>query len=73
MPQGYAQILHEVICHIWSTTAVPLSWRIGEKVLISIEENTKHPSLFRPITVKNASGNIGMGILPQRMINYLCD
>lgn len=67
------KILHEVICNIWRTAVVPLSWRIGETILISKEENTNDPSLFRPITVKNASGNIAMGILAQRLIRFLCD
>ena len=67
------EILHEVICNIWRSAVVPLSWRIGETILISKEENTKEPSLFRPVTVKNASGNIALGILAQRMIAYLCD
>ncbi|PIK41126.1 hypothetical protein BSL78_22020 [Apostichopus japonicus] len=65
------QLLHEVICGIWRTAAIPMSWRTGETILISKEENTSDPSCFRPITLKNSSGNLGMGILAQRTINYL--
>jgi len=40
-------------------------------ILISKEENTSNPSYFRPITLKNSSRNLGMGILAQRTIEYL--
>ena len=62
------QFLHEMICSIWRTGSIPLSWRTGEIILISRDENTSDSSYFRPITLKNSSGNLGMGILAQRTI-----
>ena len=42
-------------------------------ILISKEENTSNPSCFRPITLKNSSRDLGMGILAQRTIEYLTE
>ena len=66
-------LLHEVICNIWRTASIPTDWKVGETILISKEENTSDPSCFRPITLKNSSGNLGMGILAQRTIEYLTE
>ena len=32
-----------------------------------------NPANFRPITIKNTSGNLGMGLLTQRTIAYLTE
>ncbi|XP_072020586.1 uncharacterized protein [Amphiura filiformis] len=50
-----------------------MSWRVGETIHISKDENTSEPANFRPITIKNTSGNLGMGLLAQRTISYLTE
>ena len=65
------QFLQEIICSIWRTGSIPFSWRTGETILISKDENTSDPFHFRPITLNNSSGNLGMRILAQRTIAYL--
>ena len=66
-------LLHEVICNIWRSASIPTDWKVGETILISKEENTSDPACFRPITLKNSSGNLGMGILAQRTIEFLTE
>ena len=66
-------LLHDVLCKIWKGSSIPLSWRVGETILISKTEDTTSPANFRPITLKNSSGNLFMGILAQRCIRFLTD
>jgi len=66
-------LLHDVLCKIWKGNAIPISWRVGETILISKNDDTSNPVNFRPITLKNSSGNLFMGILAQRCIRFLKD
>ncbi len=62
-------LLYKVICNIWRSASIPTDWEVGKKIFISTEENTSDPAFFRPITLKNSGGNLGMGILAQRTKN----
>ena len=66
-------LLHDILCKIWKGNSIPTSWRIGETILISKNEDTTNPANFRPITLKNSSGNLFMGILAQRCIRFLTE
>ena len=35
------QFLHEIICSLWRTGSIPLSWLTGETILISKDENIR--------------------------------
>ena len=50
---------------------VPLKWRFGESVLISKTEDLSDPSNFRNITKTNTSGELNMGILADKMLDYM--
>ena len=51
-------VLHDILRRAWKKGKILLSWKIGEAVLISKEEDTSRPELFRSMTLKNVSGKM---------------
>ena len=50
---------------------MPLSWRIGEAVLIPKEEDKSRPELFRNITLTNVSEKMFFQVLANRLLSYM--
>ena len=64
-------IVFEILSILWDMKIVPLKWRFGESVLISKTEDLSDPSNFRNITKTNTSGELNMGILADKMLDYM--
>ncbi|KAL5254062.1 hypothetical protein ACHWQZ_G013725 [Mnemiopsis leidyi] len=56
---------------MWKSGKVPLQWTIGEAVLIAKSSDLKDPAKFRNITKTNTSGKLSMGMLADRMMDYM--
>ena len=50
---------------------MPLQWRFGEAILIPNSEELSDPSKFRNITKTNTSGKLSMGVLADKMLEYM--
>ncbi len=48
-------------------------WRIGEAILIPKTEDLSNPRLFRNIKRTNTSGKMQMGILAEKMLDYMTE
>ena len=69
-PQVLAHVL-PIFKRIWKKKKkIPLSWRVGEAVLISKEEDRTKPELFRNITLTNVSGKMCFQVLANRLLTF---
>ena len=66
-------IMFRILCSLWKEQRVPLQWRIGEAILIPKTEDLSNPSLFRNITKTNTSGKLNMGMLADKMLEYMTE
>ena len=64
-------IVFQILSSLWDRKIVPLQWRFGESVLIPKTEDLSDPSKFRNITKTNTSGKLNMGILADKMLDYM--
>ena len=64
-------VLHGILRRVWKKGQIPLSWRIGEAVLIPKEEDRSRPELFRNITLTNVSGKMFFQVLANRLLSYM--
>ena len=69
-PQVLAHIL-PIFKRICKKKQIPLSWRVGEAVLIPKEEDRTKPELFRNITLTNVSGKMLFQVLANRLLSYM--
>ena len=69
-PQVLAHVL-PVFKRIWKKKKIPLSWRVGEAVLIPKEEDRTKPELFRNITLTNVSGKMFFQVLANRLLTFM--
>ena len=63
--------IHPIFNRIWRKKNIPLSWRVGEAVLIPKEEDRTRPELFRNITLTNVSGKMFFQVLANRLLSYM--
>jgi len=68
-----AFIVFRILSSLWKDKRVPLQWRVGEAILIPKTEDLSNPSLFRNITKTNTSGKLNMGLLADKMLEYMTD
>ena len=66
-----AKVLFKLLDSLWGIQRVPLQWRVGEAILIAKTEDLDDPSKFRNITKTNTSGKLQMGLLADRMLEYM--
>ena len=66
-------IVFRILCSLWKNKKVPLQWRVGEAILIPKTEDLSNPSLFRNITKTNTSGKLNMGLLADKMLDYMTE
>ena len=66
-------IIFKILSTLWEKKIVPLQWRIGEAILIPKTEDLSDPSLFRNITKTNTSGKLQMGLLADKMLDYMTE
>ena len=57
--------------NLWQEKTVPLQWRFGEAILIPKSEELSDPSKFRNITKTRTSGKLSMGVLADKMLEYM--
>lgn len=63
--------IHPIFKRIWKNKKIPLSWRVGEAVLIPKDEDRTKPELFRNITLTNVSGKMFFQVLANRLLTYM--
>jgi len=68
-----AWIVFRILCSLWEEKRVPLQWRVGEAILIPKTEDLSNPGLFRNITKTNTSGKLNMGLLADKMLDYMTE
>ncbi|KAL5264224.1 hypothetical protein ACHWQZ_G005344 [Mnemiopsis leidyi] len=68
-----AKLIFSLLDQLWQKKMVPLHWRIGESILIAKTEDTSDPSKFRNITKTNTSGKLQLGLLADKMLEYMVD
>ena len=66
-------IVFKILCSLWEEKKVPLQWRVGEAILIPKTEDLSNPALFRNITKTNTSGKLNMGLLADKMLDYMTE
>ncbi|XP_063693624.1 uncharacterized protein LOC134825376 [Bolinopsis microptera] len=66
-----AKAVFKLLDSLWESQRVPLQWRVGEAILIAKTEDLDDPSKFRNITKTNTSGKLQMGLLADRMLEYM--
>ncbi len=66
-------IVFKILCSLWKDKKVPLQWRVGEAILIPKTEDLSNPTLFRNITKTNTSGKLNMGLLADKMLDYMTE
>ena len=66
-----AKVVFKLLDSLWGIQRVPLQWRVGEAILIAKTEDLDDPSKFRNITKTNTSGKLQMGLLADRMLEYM--
>ena len=64
-------IVYLLMANLWQERTVPLQWRFGEAILIPKTEDLGDPSKFRNITKTNTSGKLSMGVLADKMLDYM--
>ena len=64
-------VIQKIFRRIWKKKKIPLSWRVGEAVLIPKEEDRSKPELFRNITLKNVSGKMFFQVVANRLLSYM--
>ena len=65
--------LFEIMVELWEKKMIPQDWTIGESILIAKSQDYSDPTKFRNITMTNTSGKINMGILADKMMDYMVD
>ena len=66
-----SKVVFNILDQLWERKEVPLQWRIGEAILIAKTEDLSDPSKFRNITKTNTSGKLQMGLLADKMLDYM--
>ena len=64
-------IVYLLLANLWEEQTVPLQWRFGEAILIPKTDDLSDPSKFRNITKTNTSGKLSMGVLADKMLDYM--
>ena len=67
------RFLFGILTDLWRSKRIPRAWTIGESVLIAKTQDLKDPAKFRNITKTNTSGKLNMGMLADRMMDYMVD
>ena len=65
------RLLYECISRLWLSDTVPIQWRIGESILLPKTTDLGDPGKFRNITMTNTSGKVAMGMLADKMLDYM--
>ncbi|XP_063680027.1 uncharacterized protein LOC134815422 [Bolinopsis microptera] len=65
------ELLYACISKLWLSNSVPLQWRIGESILLPKTTDLSDPGKFRNITMTNTSGKVAMGMLADKMLDYM--
>ena len=69
--ENLRKMLYQHLSRLWSRKIVPLQWRIGESILIPKTDDLTDPAKFRNITKTNTSGKVSMGLLADKMLEYM--
>ena len=64
-------MLYILICRVWSSTDIPLSWQQAVITLIPKSDDLGDPSKFRPIALSNCYGKLFFSLLSNRLTGYL--
>ncbi len=67
------RFLFGILTDLWRVKRIPKVWTIGESVLIAKTNDLNDPAKFRNITKTNTSGKLNMGMLADKMMDYMID
>ena len=64
-------LLYKLLKEIWINRKIPLSWRLGETILIPKTDDQSDLSNFRPITLTNSAGKIFFTIVARKIQHFM--